>query len=79
MSAWKHNDWNTIRIRVEGDTPHFQVWINDKQVTDFTDTANHAVGGMVTGPFALQVHGGDARWLAGNFWRWRNIGVRELP
>jgi hypothetical protein len=79
MSAWKHNDWNAVRIRVEGDTPHVQVWINDKQISDFTDTANHAVGGMVTGPFSLQVHGGNARWLAGNFWRWRNIGVRELP
>lgn len=79
MMAWKHNDWNEIRVRVEGDTPHIQVWINGKQVTDFTDTANHAAGGMVTGPFAVQVHGGDARWVAGNFWRWRNIAVRELP
>jgi hypothetical protein len=79
MSAWKHNDWNTIRVRVEGDVPHIQVWINGRQTADFTDTANHAVGGMVEGPFALQIHGGDHRWLPGNFWRWRNIGVRELP
>lgn len=79
MSAWKHNDWNVVRIRIEGDVPHVQVWINDQQISDFTDTANHAVGGMVTGPFSLQVHGGNARWQAGNFWRWRNIGIKELP
>ena len=79
MNAWKHNDWNSVRVRVEGDNPHVTVWINDVKVSDFTDPANRAVGGMVEGPIAIQVHGGDARWLPGNFWRWRNMGVRELP
>lgn len=79
MGVWKHNDWNSVRIRIEGATPHVQVWINDQLVTDFTDSANHAVGNMTTGPFALQMHGGNARWLPGDFWRWRNIGVKELP
>ena len=79
MSAWKHNDWNTIRVRVEGDTPHISVWINGVQTMDLQEAANRAAGGMVTGPIALQVHGGPHRWLPGNFWRWRNIGIKELP
>ncbi|MDB5438341.1 MAG: hypothetical protein JWM33_768 [Caulobacteraceae bacterium] len=79
IGVWKHNDWNTVRIRIEGDIPHVQVWINDQQVADFTDVANHAVGNMTAGPFALQMHGGNSRWLPGDFWRWKNIGVKELP
>lgn len=78
MSAWKHNEWNSVRVRVEGDVPHVTVWINDKPVSDFTDTANHAAGGMVEGPIAIQIHGGNARWLPGGFWRWRNIAIKEL-
>ncbi len=79
MSIWKHEDWNTVRIRVEGEFPHVTVWINDQQVSDATDTQNSAVGGMFEGPIALQIHGGPVRWQPGGFWRWRNIGIRELP
>jgi hypothetical protein len=79
MSIWKHEDWNTVRIRVEGEFPHVTAWINDQQVSDATDTQNSAVGGMIEGPIALQIHGGPVRWQPGGFWRWRNIGIRELP
>lgn len=79
MSIWKHEDWNTVRMRVEGEFPHVTVWINDRQVSDATDTQNSAVGGMIEGPIALQIHGGPVRWQPGGFWRWRNIGIRELP
>ena len=79
MTIWKHEDWNKVRIRVEGDVPHVTVWINDQQVSDASDVQNSAVGGMVTGPIALQIHGGPVRWLPGGFWRWRNIAIRELP
>ena len=78
MKAWKYLEWNTIRIRVEGDVPHATVWINGVQVSDATDTENHALGGMVDGPIALQIHGGPVRWQPGGFWRWRNIGIREI-
>jgi hypothetical protein len=33
---------------------------------------------MIDGPIALQIHGGPVRWQPGGFWRWRNIGIREL-
>ena len=79
MKAWKAGDWNTVRIRVVGDVPHATVWINGQQVSDATDTENHALGGMVEGPIAIQIHGGTVRWQPGGFWRWRNIGIKELP
>jgi hypothetical protein len=78
MKVWKREDWNSVRVRVTGDVPHATVWINDQQVTDYTDTANHAVDGMVEGPIAIQVHGGT-RWVPGGFWRWRVIAIKELP
>lgn len=78
MKAWKREDWNAVRVRIAGDVPHITVWINDQQITDFTDTANHAKDGMTDGSLAIQVHGG-ARWVPGGFWRWRTIAVKELP
>jgi hypothetical protein len=78
MKAWKREAWNTIRARVEGDIPHVQIWINDILVTDAHETTNRAEGGMVSGPIAIQIHGGN-RWVQAGFWRWRNIGIKELP
>ena len=78
MKAWKREDWNTVRVRMVGDVPHITVWVNDQQITDFTDTANHAKDGITEGPIAIQVHGGT-RWVPGGFWRWRTIAVKELP
>ncbi len=77
--AWKREEWNRVRARIEGDVPHVQAWINDQQVLDFTDTANHAAGRITEGPIAIQIHGGPERWVPGGFWRWRVIAVKELP
>jgi 3-keto-disaccharide hydrolase len=75
--VWKREDWNTVRARIEGDVPHIQAWINDQQVLDFTDTANHAIGGITEGPIGIQVHGAG-RWVPGGFWRWRVIAIKEI-
>lgn len=77
IKAWKREEWNAIRVRVEGQTPRVQVWVNDTLVTDFTDVKNNAVDGMWEAPIAIQVHG-LLRWRPGGFWRWRNIGIKEL-
>jgi hypothetical protein len=79
VKAWKREEWNTIRARIEGDVPHVQAWINDQPVLDFTDTANHAMGGITRGAIGIQIHGGPERWVPGGFWRWRVIAVKELP
>jgi hypothetical protein len=78
MKAWKREAWNSVRVRVEGDIPHVQVWINDQLVTDAHETTNRAEGGIVDGPIAIQIHGGS-RWVPAGFWRWRNLGIKELP
>ena len=78
MKAWKREDWNAVRVRFTGEVPHITVWLNDQQITDFTDTANHAAGGITEGPIAIQVHGAG-RWVPGGWWRWRVIAVKELP
>ena len=77
VKVWKRDDWNSVRVRMEGEVPHITVWFNDVQITDFTDTANSAIGGIVEAPIAIQVHGAG-RWVPGGFWRWRNIGIKEL-
>jgi hypothetical protein len=78
MKVWKREAWNTVRVRVEGDVPHVTVWINDQIVTDTQEKTNRAEAGVVSGPIAIQLHGGN-RWVQAGFWRWRNIGIKELP
>ncbi len=78
QNAWKKEDWNSVRARIEGTAPHIQVWINGAKVTDWTDTANHLPGGAESGMIALQIHGGN-RCKPGLFHRYRNVAVKELP
>ena len=78
MKVWKREAWSTVRVRVEGDVPHVTVWINDQVVTDTQEKTNRAEGGPVSGPIAIQIHGGN-RWVQAGFWRWRNIGIKGLP
>ena len=58
QKAWKREEWNTVRARIEGDVPHIQVWINGEPVTDFTDTGQPRQGrrhrGHARHPDALQ-------------------------
>ncbi len=75
---WKKGEWNSIRARIEGSTPHIQVWMNGTQVTDWTDTANHAADGAEEGMIAVQIHGGN-RCKPGLYHRFRNIAVKPLP
>ena len=77
QAAWKKDGWNAVRARIQGAAPHIKVWINDVEVVDFQDTANHLPNEAVTGSLAVQVHGGD-RCRPGLEHRFRNIAVREL-
>jgi hypothetical protein len=79
--AWKDEEWNTLRARIEGDVPHIQVWLNDEKLVDWTDSANHAADGATSGMIALQMHFSNEetpRWKEGGFHRYRNIAVRKL-
>ena len=79
--AWRREEWNAVRARIEGSVPHITVWINGQLVSDWTDTANHAAGGAEDGMLAIQMHYTDEktpRWVDAGFWRWRIIAVKEL-
>lgn len=78
---WKEGDWNHLRARIEGDTPHIQVWLNGTQLVDWTDVENHAAEGATEGMIAVQAHFTNEktpRWKPGGFHRFRNIAVKEL-
>jgi len=78
QKAWKREEWNAVRARIEGNPPRITTWLNDQIMFQGTDTENHATNGATEGSIAIQVHGME-RWRAGGFWRWRVIAVKELP
>ena len=88
VNAWKVNDWNTARIRVEGKYPRITTWINGLKVNDFDGdkTTNKAYQSKkedilktlgTEGSIAVQVHGGGG-WPPGAKCRWKNVKIREL-
>ena len=66
-SLLKERDWNTLRLRVEGD--HVQTWLNGEAMADLHD----AKIGAAQGRIALQIHdGGDIKV------QWRNLRLKTL-
>ena len=78
---WRKSEWNTLRARIEGETPHIMVWMNGTLLLDATDTANHAADGAVEGMIGLQSHYSNEktpRWAPGGYHRFRVVAVKEL-
>jgi len=75
--AWKEDDWNALRARIEGEAPHIQVWLNGERITDFEADENHLPTGRTHGHIALQIHGGD-RCNPDLQHRFRNVAVKPL-
>ena len=66
-SALKEGEWNTLRLRVQGD--RVQTWLNGEEMVDITD----AKIGAAQGRIALQIHdGGGIKVL------WRNLRLTTL-
>ena len=63
----KYGDWNTMRIRLEGD--RLQSWLNGEPMTDITDEAI----GKGHGRICLQIHDGGGIKI-----RWRNFHIKTL-
>jgi hypothetical protein len=63
----KAGEWNTLRIRVEGD--HVQTFLNGQPMVDMTDAKIGAADGSV----ALQIHDGGGIKV-----RWRNLKLQPL-
>ena len=88
---WKIDDWNSIRIRMEGDAPHITEWINGVQVFDVQEPVNDKIAGETSGRIGLQSHWGvtyepapgamsmAGSWKPGSAHRFRNIAIKELP
>ncbi|MEP7001070.1 MAG: DUF1080 domain-containing protein, partial [bacterium] len=91
QSVWRPNDWNAMRLRVEGDVPHVTLWINDAQIYDVKMGRNDLIGGRTDGMIALQTHWSSTygpvagsydmsdSWKPGAAHRFRNVAIRELP
>ena len=63
----KEGEWNTMRIRVEGD--HFQSWLNGEPMVDFTDE----LIGKAQGRIALQIHDGGGIKV-----QWKDLEIERL-
>lgn len=88
LEAWKVNDWNTAKVRCEGEYPTITTWINDLKVCVFDGAKSNndtyqkqkeeikkTLGSA--GSVAVQVHGGNG-WPKGAKCRWRNVNVRKI-
>lgn len=70
---WKHDSWNELRARIQGNPPTITTWINGVRFMEFTDDRKR-LGDK--GRVALQVHGGGD--FTGQFVRYRKVRAREL-
>ncbi|MBQ3908936.1 MAG: DUF1080 domain-containing protein, partial [Bacteroidaceae bacterium] len=63
----KEGEWNTLRLRVEGN--HIQTWLNGEPMADIEDE----LIGRTPGRLMLQIHdGNDIKVL------WRNFQLTQL-
>ncbi len=77
-NLWKSDEFNTVRVRIEGQPPRIQAWINGLKAVDYTDT--EIEGGYRVpheGFFGIQVHGGES-WGQGNKVYFRRLLIKEL-
>ena len=66
-AALRMGDWNTMRIRAEGD--RVATWLNGTKMVDFEDEQIGAADGSI----ALQIHDGGGIKV-----RWRNLRITDL-
>ena len=74
---WKLGDWNTIRVRVEGNPPTITTWLNGTFITKYTSDEKFTDALGDAGSLALQVHGGGG-WPMGAKVRFRRIQVKDM-
>lgn len=89
--VWRADEWNSMRLRVEGEVPRIILWVNDQLMWDVQAERNDLIAGERAGRIGLQVHwsathspvpGGaccDRSWRPTAAHRYRNLWIRELP
>ena len=86
-TLWKDGEWNSIRVRMEGEAPHVTLWINGARMWEAQVPKNDQIGGLYGGMIGLQLHwsatytaaaggsGNGAPWLVQRF---RHMAIKEL-
>jgi cytochrome c len=90
--GWKRDDWNSFRLRVEGDAPRVSLWVNGVQMYDVQARRNDLIADRTDGFIALQSHWTasytpipgstfdmSGAWKPGAAHRYRNVAIKELP
>ncbi|MCE9604887.1 MAG: DUF1080 domain-containing protein [Planctomycetia bacterium] len=84
--AWKINDWNSARVRVEGSPAKVTTWLNGVKIIEWDGKTYEGPGYDKAkvidtigdeGSIAVQVHGGKS-WPVGAKCRWKNIRIKPL-
>lgn len=90
-AVWKEGDWNSLRLRVEGEAPRMTLWVNGVQMWDVKQEKNDKVAGETDGHIGLQTHWTatytaiegatccPTSWKPGAALRFRNLAIKELP
>jgi hypothetical protein len=75
---WRSDEFNTVRVRIQGQPPRIQAWINASRIVDFTDTLIDSEYRVPhEGFFGIQVHGGSS-WGKGKKVYFRRLLIKEL-
>lgn len=88
-SVWKDDDFNVMRLRVEGDAPHITLWVNGKQMWDVQEPINDKIAGETSGVIGLQLHWsvvyepsggspGTGNSKPEKAYQFRNIAIKEI-
>ena len=78
FTYWNPNEFNPIRVRIEGNPPRIQVWVRETKVTDYQDTYVEGQPRFTdTGSIGIQVHPGES-WGKGSKVSFCKIMVKEL-
>jgi hypothetical protein len=88
--VWNAGDWNSFRIRMEGDIPKISLWINETFMWEVQQTKNDFLGEATEGMIGLQCHwtalysptaGAGMQltsWRPGKAIKFRNIAIKKL-
>lgn len=77
MDKFKAEEWNEMKIQIEGEPAHIQVWLNGEILTDYQHTDSTTMGVPREGYIGLQVHPGES-YEMGKKVRFRNIQIQPL-
>ncbi|GAB2583497.1 3-keto-disaccharide hydrolase [Spirosoma areae] len=89
--VWRANDWNSFRVRMEGEIPHLTLWINGVQMWDVEQPRNDFIAAATEGMIGLQCHwtalysasAGSGMpltsWRPDAAIKFRHLAIKELP